>query len=178
MESERLRYLPWRIEDAPAALEIYGDPLVTRYIGGQTAADLDAMCEQLRGRLERTSRFPAGQGAWAAWRGDQLVGCALMKPLPGSDGAPTEHIEVGWHLGRRWWGQGLATEMGRRLLHLGFETLGLPRLHAVVEPPNEASQRVAERLGMTLQGPTTAFYSGLTLQHYILDAPGPANVTD
>ena len=38
-----------------------------------------------------------------------------------------DDIEIGWHLARRHWGRGLATEAGRALLHRGFVELALPR---------------------------------------------------
>lgn len=168
LRTERLVLRRWRVVDAEQALPIYSDPEVTRFIGGQTAADLDAMRAQLQTWAERGATYPAGQGAWAAWHGEQVVGTGLLKPLPDADRVPTAHIEVGWHLGRAWWGRGFATEIGARLLRYGFDELGLQRIHAVVEPGNPASVRVAQRLGMAHQGQTEAFY-GLTMEHFVLD---------
>ena len=47
------------------------------------------------------------------------------------------------------WRQGLATEAFREVLRYAFEDLGLDRVYAGADPPNEASFGVMERLGMT-----------------------------
>lgn len=57
-------------------------------------------------------------------------------------------VEVGWFVDRRYWGNGLATEGGRRSLTFGFEELGLDRIIARYDPENYASGKVMEKLGM------------------------------
>jgi len=166
LHTPRLELRPWRMEDVEAAHKIYGDPHVTRYIGGHTPADLDEMRAHLQEKMARNAASPEGLGSWAVWHHEALIGNGLLKPLPGADGSPSGEVEVGWHLARAWWGRGFATEVGRRLLDHGLRKLKLSRIHAVMEPPNAASQRVAVRLGMVHTGQTTAFYDGLTLEQY------------
>ena len=48
-----------------------------------------------------------------------------------------------------WWGMGLAAEAARTMLDYGFDTVGFIEIVAVTDPPNLASVRVMERLGMT-----------------------------
>ncbi|MEM6927807.1 MAG: GNAT family N-acetyltransferase, partial [Myxococcota bacterium] len=81
------------------------------------------------------------------------------------EGRPTRDIEVGWHVVRRRWGQGIATEVGRRLAVYGRDELGLDELHAVTEIGNTASMVVAERIGLRYAGRTEAYY-GLEMEHY------------
>jgi len=38
------------------------------------------------------------------------------------------------------------------MLYFGFDTLGLHRIEATIDPGNERSIRVAEKLGMSLEG--------------------------
>jgi RimJ/RimL family protein N-acetyltransferase len=57
--------------------------------------------------------------------------------------------------------------MGHALLVRAFEQLGLEIVHAVVETPNVASQRVARKIGMRHAGRTTAFYDA-ELEHFTL----------
>lgn len=167
MNSERLTYRPWDPQgDVDAALRIYGDEQVTRYIGGHTPADRQAAATMLANWHRLTSRYPAGFNVWAALLDGEVIGAALLKPLPTADRKLTEHIEVGWHLGRAHWGQGFATEMGRRMLRLGFEELDLKVINCVVEPANAASVRVAERLGLEAVGRTSEWY-GLELLHFV-----------
>ncbi|MEO0600439.1 MAG: GNAT family N-acetyltransferase [Myxococcota bacterium] len=165
LTTDRLRLRAWTLGDVAGAFELYGDPQVTRYIGGQTAKDLDEAREQLEARIAKTRRYPPGYGAWAVWMGDTIVGCGLLKPLPDREGRTTDDIEVGWHVVRPKWGQGIATEVGRRLACYGRDELGLDELHAVTELGNIASMRVAERIGLHYVGRTEAYY-GLQLEHY------------
>ena len=171
-ETERLIARPWCLADAEAAFAMYGDPEVVRYIGSAPEPDPAAMRAKLALIIERTRRLPPGQGSFPCFARDdgRLVGSALIKPLPDAQDRPSGDVEIGWHLLRREWGNGYATEMGRALLAHGFGELGLERLHAVVEPPNLASQAVARRLGMLEQGCTTRYYGGIELVHFTRDA--------
>ena len=49
-------------------------------------------------------------------------------------------------------GHGYATEAGRAVLRLGFETFGLHRIYGSCDSRNGASARLMERLGMRLEG--------------------------
>jgi RimJ/RimL family protein N-acetyltransferase len=60
--------------------------------------------------------------------------------------------EVGWMLGREWWGRGYATEAGRAAMDWGFEHLPVDELVSLIQPDNTASIAVAEKLGETFAG--------------------------
>ncbi len=54
-------------------------------------------------------------------------------------------------LDKAYWGQGLATEAVQGILQYGFEQLKLSRMICLMDPENIASQRVAEKMGMSLE---------------------------
>ena len=56
--------------------------------------------------------------------------------------------EIGWVFHPGYSGRGYATEASHALLHLAFDELGLHRVIARVDARNEASLRLADRLGM------------------------------
>ena len=58
-------------------------------------------------------------------------------------------VELLYGLSPQWWGKGLATEASEVVLNFAFESCDLPRVYAGCDPPNAASIRVIERLGMT-----------------------------
>jgi RimJ/RimL family protein N-acetyltransferase len=60
--------------------------------------------------------------------------------------------ELGYWIGKPYWGQGYATEAARRVVQFGFEVLGLNRIFATHYPHNPASGRVMEKIGMTYEG--------------------------
>ena len=60
--------------------------------------------------------------------------------------------ELGYLLGRRWWGQGLATEAARAVVDWGFRRFRLHKVYARAHVDNRRSWRVMEKLGMTREG--------------------------
>ncbi|QHY94419.1 Spermidine N(1)-acetyltransferase [Streptomyces sp. S4.7] len=60
--------------------------------------------------------------------------------------------EISYLVHPRVWGRGLGTEVGRSLLSLGFDQLGLHRIYATCDPRNLGSSRVLAKLGMTYEG--------------------------
>ena len=52
---------------------------------------------------------------------------------------------------RESWGRGYATELAEGIKCHAFETLGLTRLIALIEPENTASERVAAKAGMCFE---------------------------
>jgi [ribosomal protein S5]-alanine N-acetyltransferase len=88
-----------------------------------------------------------GHGLWAMILrvSDELVGdCGLT--VQNVDG--TGEVEVGYHVRRDHWGQGLATEAACACRDFGFGQLPVERLIALIRPENLASRRVAEKTGM------------------------------
>lgn len=61
---------------------------------------------------------------------------------------PTGEPELMYGLLKPWWGRGLAMEAATAVLDYVFETLGQPVVMAATDPPNVASVRLMERLGM------------------------------
>jgi RimJ/RimL family protein N-acetyltransferase len=56
--------------------------------------------------------------------------------------------EIGWTLHPDFFGRGYATEASRAILGLAFETIGLHRMRAELDPRNDASIALCLRLGM------------------------------
>jgi len=66
--------------------------------------------------------------------------------------------EIGWWLNPRHWGQGIATTAVKSFIDEIFTHRGLERLWAPVMEPNGASARVAEKVGMILEGVAPSHY--------------------
>jgi len=60
--------------------------------------------------------------------------------------------ELGYWIGKPFWGKGFATEAAHELLRFGFQELKLNRIYATHMTQNPASGRVMEKLGMTREG--------------------------
>jgi len=164
LETPRLLIRDWRLEDADEAFKIYGDPDVMRYVGtGESHKSVD----QTRERLAKVIERDRGQalGFWAAETLEgTLVGGALLNTLPdGSD------VEVGYHLGKQWWGKGYATELAQALVKYGFETVGLTKIVGVTYPENIASQRVLEKAGLVHK--RQSLYGEIPVEFFELGRP-------
>ncbi len=63
-----------------------------------------------------------------------------------------ERAELGYWIGKPWWGQGYCTEAARTVVRYGFEQLGLNRIQASHFEQNPASGRVLQKIGMAHEG--------------------------
>jgi RimJ/RimL family protein N-acetyltransferase len=76
--------------------------------------------------------------------GDTVVGVAgLMQVKPG------EKAEIGYWIGKPYWGKGYASFAVQHLLHFAFSHLQLKMIYAHVLDYNTASKRVLEKNGLT-----------------------------
>ena len=62
-----------------------------------------------------------------------------------------DEVEVGYGLRPEWWDRGLATEMSRVALEVGFTRLDLESVVAFTMPTNTRSRHVMEKLGMSFE---------------------------
>ena len=159
LETERLLLRQFREDDLDDWARITSDAAVMRYVGGSPFTREEAW---------RSLGYALGHwqirgfGLWAAQEksSGRLVGrIGLYQP----EGWPG--LEVGWLVDRARWGEGLASEGGAASLAHAFEALAAERVISVIEPPNAASIRVAEKIGerfrerRQLQGRLVSIYA-------------------
>jgi RimJ/RimL family protein N-acetyltransferase len=164
-ETERLTLRPYVEDDVGFVFDLYSRWEVMRFLGPAPKAMQST--DEARAAIERwwaASDPDRLLGHWAVIQrasGD-LVGTVVLEfpplsaatePLPLSD-----DLEIGWHLHPRYWGKGYATEAARGVLDRVFAA-GAPEVIALVHPDNEASKRVAGRLGMEYMGKSRRYYS-------------------
>jgi len=148
LQTPRLALRAFRLTDAPVVRELAGDVDVAR----------------------NTLNIPHPYGredaeAWIASHPNQLerreaVTYAVTRPpeggLVGAVGLildlDHDRAELGYWIGRPYWGRGYATEAARAVVAWGFESLGLNRIHASHFPRNPASGEVLRKLGMRHEG--------------------------
>lgn len=75
--------------------------------------------------------------------------------------------EIGYLLKYEYWGHGYATEAAVRCREHAFHTLGLDRVYSLIRDNNWASQRVAERVGMSRVGLLVKHYYNMDMPHYV-----------
>lgn len=162
----RLILRGWQVEDAPAALAVYGHAAVARWLSPalDRVPDVAAMRLLLQQWIAETARAPLPAGRWAIQRRSdgRVIGGAILLPLPPGN----EDLEIGWQLHPDTWGHGYASEATYALAGWAFRH-DVDELFAVVRPGNTRAAATVRRNGMHWVGETKKYF-GLTLQVFRL----------
>lgn len=162
LESRRLGFRLLRAEDFELVRPILQDAEVM-YAWEHAFSD-DEVREWIGNNL---ARYAAGEPSYMAAvekSSGRLAG--LIGPLIETiDGA--RHMGVAYILAREFWGRGLAAEGAGACVAYAFERLGARRVIAEIRPENLPSRRVAERLGMTVEGSFVKRYRGKDMPHLL-----------
>lgn len=145
LETERLRMRMWRADDFEPMAAFFADEASARYIGG-TANRRDAWRRVAAVAGHWTLR---GYGIWALEvKTDRSFAgwCGLWCP------EEFPEIELGWSLLSQHRGTGLATEAASRARDHALHAMRLPTLVSYIVEENEASKKVARRLGAAPDG--------------------------
>ncbi len=164
LETPRLWLRPLSWDDLEDLACIYADPRVTRFI---STTGLPRSREETLFFLKRitTAQQERGLSLWAFVLKE--TGHVIGRGGPSfQEVEGQEELEIGWALAYNYWGQGLASEAARAARDYLFWELGQERLISIIDPPNVASQRVAEKLGSIYERDAVAF--GKTCRIYAL----------
>lgn len=107
-----------------------------------------------------------GFGLWAIIAKDSgdFIGQA---GLTRQQGLTQSEIEIGYLLERKHWHWGFATEAAEACKYYAFHTLHQPKVVSIIRDNNYPSQRVAERIGMTIEGAVIKHYYQMDMPHWI-----------
>ncbi len=137
-----------RASDEDAVYAYAADPDVARYTSWapHTSPEetrqfvrrvLDAYLEKRVANwgIELTSeRTLIGTGGFGSWDRENGIG------------------EIGYAIGKAYWGQGLMTEAAKAMIDFGFRRMALNRVVIRMDPRNTGSWRVAEKCGCRFEG--------------------------
>lgn len=175
LRTHRLTLRDWITDpdDLHFVLDMYSRGDVQRYLGRSPRLMVDV--EEARAAVRRWTALedgPLGVRAITTHEGER-VGSLLLKRIPWSadavaPGTP-EDIEVGWHLHPDAWGHGYASEAAAAVLQEAWDG-GIPRVVAVTNPANSASQAVCRRIGMRHLGLSDRYYD-TTCEFFAIEAP-------
>lgn len=162
IETRRLTIRSFARQDAPLLHErVFGDPQVMRFIPRGASPSVERT-------LASIERFMAherehGFGLWAVELKEtgELIGDTGLFLVEGRG----PEVEVAYHFGKRWWGQGYATEAAAAAMDFGFRECGLREIIAICYPDNVGSWRVMEKAGMRHVG--TARYYDTDVVKYV-----------
>lgn len=141
----RLLIRPWLDADRPALQQMVTDQEMMRHIGDGSLWSEARIDDFLTRQQQHLKRHGVCFGAVALADSGRVVGLAGMQKLDTGD------FELGWWIWKDYRGQGLAVEAVLPFIRHARDVMQLNRLVAVIDPPNSASIRVAEKLGMVFE---------------------------
>ncbi len=152
LETDRLLLREFNESDIGPLAAINADAEVMRHLGDGRTLTRTETWRQVAFLLGHWRL--RGYGMWAVERKEngELIGRVGFLDPEGWPG-----FELGWTLGRPYWGNGYATEAARAALQYAFEVLRQPEVISLIYPANRSSIRVAERLGERLMSTTELF---------------------
>ncbi|MFD8527816.1 GNAT family N-acetyltransferase [Streptosporangium canum] len=145
--TERLVLRRWREEDLEPLAVIDGDPEVMRFIGDGSVRTREQTVAALALMERRWDERGFGLFAVELRETGELAGWVGLN-VPGSLPEVMPAVEIGWRLGRPFWGRGIATEAAREALRFGFTEVGLDRIISICHINHHASARIMAKLGM------------------------------
>jgi RimJ/RimL family protein N-acetyltransferase len=148
LRTERLLLRPFTRADAPIVQKLAGDKAIADMTLNIPHPYPDELAENWIST--HAPRFRDGRGAiYAITRPEDrlVIGSIGLVTVPDH-----QRAELGYWLGRPYWGQGCTTEAARELLRYGFTELRLNRIYASHFSRNPASGRVMQKIGMQYEG--------------------------
>ena len=151
IETERLVIRCYDPRDAPllkAAVDASVDHLLPFMPWARSAPqpveETVALLRSFRAQFDRDENYI--YGVFTPDESEVIGGTGLHKRS--NEGS----LEIGYWVAAGWVGQGIATELTAVLTRVGFELCGLDRVDLQIEPENERSLKIPNRLGFTLEG--------------------------
>ena len=149
LETTRLTTRFLNMGAIPALTEFFGDPVNTTFLPNPKMLSKEERANELITIiLNRYKENGSGlQGLILKDTGEFIGMCGLLR----QDVGGKEEIEVGYHLLRKYWGKGYATEAAQKFRDIGFQDKWADTIISIIHPLNFASKNVARRNGMTLR---------------------------
>ena len=149
IESKRLVLVPVTAEHLDDLLEVNGDDRVTQFVPYRTWASRQDGEAWLARMSALTETGAAHQLVLQRKLDGRVVGTLLIFKF--DEGS--QRVEIGYALGRAFWGHGLMGEAVRAVCEHAFCAMGVRRIEAEVNPTNTASCGLLSRVGCVLEGP-------------------------
>ena len=147
LQTKRLILRPWSENDAEELYKYASDPEVGPPAGWPPHTSVENSREIIRTVLSA----PETYAVCLKENGKPIGSVGLHRnDLAEKD----DEYELGYWIGRPFWGQGLIPEASRELLRYAFEDLGMNRIWCGYYDGNEKSRRVQEKLGFVFHHTT------------------------
>jgi [ribosomal protein S5]-alanine N-acetyltransferase len=143
LESQRLIFREFTLDDAALLFELNKDDEVRRYVH-EPAPTLDSTRTALKEIiLPQYKLYNHGRWALHLKSTNEFIGWCGLKFI-----AEQNEIDLGYRFMKKYWGNGYATESARSAVKYGFEQLLMKKIVARAHVENIASLKVIEKCGL------------------------------
>lgn len=155
LHTRRLILRPFRLEDAQDMFNNWAsDPEVVRFLTWPAYKSADTAVEILT--LWTAQYKDPGFYQWAIALKDSDIPIGSISVVDFENDVP----EIGYCIGRNWWGQGITPEALEAVIGFLFREVGADQVTAKHAVENPASGRVMEKCGMVFTGMRPKAYQG------------------
>ena len=149
IETDRLRLRRFRIEDAKDMYENWAsDPEVTKYLTWPVHGNVEITKKLLTDWVSRYEDGGYFNWAMELKENGSVIGNISVVKLNEN----TEAADMGYCMGKAYWGRGLMPEALKAVMDYLFDEAGLNRIAACHDVNNPRSGRVMDKAGMTQEG--------------------------
>ena len=149
METARLVLRPFVKEDAPAMYRNWAsDPEVTKFLSWPTYKTVDTAYEILNIWVSQYRDDTFYQWAIELKEIGEVIGSISVVNFD----ERVDMAEIGFCIGRSWWGQGIMTEAFQAVIDFLFGEVGVLRIEAGHDPNNPTSGAVQRKCGLKYEG--------------------------
>ena len=151
LETKRLLLRPWQEQDAQSLYEYAKDPQVGPAAGWPPHTDAENSRQIIRHVLCAPETYAV------CLKTGEAIGSVGLKLRGYTDMTDRDdECELGYWIGRPFWGQGMIPEACEALLRHGFEELGMNVIWCGYYDGNQKSRRVQDKLGFVYHHTTQA----------------------
>lgn len=149
LETERLILRRFVVEDAQAMYDNWAsDPEVTRFLTWPPHGSVEITSMLLADWVKQYENDAYYQWGIELKETGEVIGSISVVTLNES----VESADVGYCIGKAYWGRGIMPEALRAVIKYLFEEVGLNRIAACHDVNNPKSGRVMDKAGMKLEG--------------------------
>jgi RimJ/RimL family protein N-acetyltransferase len=165
LETERLLLRQFTSDDAQFIFKLLNEPSWIQNIGDRNIRTMDdARAYIVNG--PRASYEKNGFGLWLIVlkeTGKSIGMCGLIRR------DNLEDVDIGYALLPKFWSKGYAVEAAQAVKEYAKNVIGLKRLVAIVDPANEGSIRVLEKLGLSYERMVRLSADDIDLKLFAID---------
>lgn len=148
IKTERLFLSEMTLADTEILFGYWSDDSVTRYMNIEPFQSLQPVEEMIRMLRQLEIEGKALRCVIILQATGEIIGTCGFNYIDHEN----QRAEIAYDLGTRFWKRGYATEAVQALMNWGIESFKLHRMEAKVDPRNEASISLLEKLGFQEEG--------------------------